>query len=89
MAEVGGVCHGRAMSNFDAVADAVELMRVWSERGADAADEHVSHLEPERHDALVFGLVNLLGSVLAVREKEQGVTPGETLEELVSMPWGS
>jgi hypothetical protein len=75
------------MSTFDAVTDAAELMRVWSDSGSDAATDHLSGLPDERREVVVLGMVNLLGSVLCLREKERGVTPAQTLQEVVSRPW--
>ena len=75
------------MSTLNAVADAAELMRVWSESGPDAATDHLSGLSDQRREGVMLGLVNLLGSVLCLREAERGVLPTQTLEEVVSRPW--
>lgn len=75
------------MSTFNTVAEAAELMRVWSDQGADAADTHLAGLPAQRRERVLVGLVNLLGSVLCLREKEQGVTPTRTLEDVLCRPW--
>jgi hypothetical protein len=75
------------MSTFDAVTDAVELMRVWSDEGAVAAQDRVSEITGGRREDLLVGLVNLLGSALCLRETERGVPPAKTLEALMSHRW--
>jgi hypothetical protein len=66
------------MSTFDAVTDAVELMRVWSDEGAVAAQDRVSEITGGRREDLLVGLVNLLGSAHSVsgRRSEGFLRPG-------------
>ena len=75
------------MSTLNAVAEASDLMRVWSEQGAGAATEHLSGIPQQDREGVMLGLVNLLGSVLSLREEDRGVPPVQTLDEIISRPW--
>jgi hypothetical protein len=88
---------GVAMERRDVQArngrDAIAVMTAWADRPSDDAlvKETILQIVRDRESALdglrdvTFGLITLCGHLMALRQREQGVSHSETLQHLGRM----